>query len=220
MRIGVYLLILTFLILVSCSQQRICAAYQSSFIYGKEALKKKFSYFEADTTPKVFMAASKSKYLVAVPESYRKKYQRLQVVEMKPVYPSEPDSLKALALLYSENDSIMEVKADSIHTASGRDESGLIQKSPEFRITKTKEKYNNDQEYYLWFFRKTLILPDIRYHLEKKAHPVEEKEVETIQENVKPEKPQQQSIQSKKKSPFKLPSLRSKSVADSVSNKN
>src|ERR1043165_5859757 len=77
----------------SCTQKLICPAYQSSFIYDKEALRKKFSYFKEDSTPKI-LTASKTKYLIAVPESYRKKMRGLKTVEMKPVYPVIPDSLK------------------------------------------------------------------------------------------------------------------------------
>ena len=49
----------------SCTQKMICPAYQSSFIYDKETLRKKFSYFKEDSTPKI-LTASKTKYLVAV----------------------------------------------------------------------------------------------------------------------------------------------------------
>jgi hypothetical protein len=65
-------LLVCFIVLVgtSCTQKLICPAYQSSFIYDKEALRKKFSYFKEDSTPKI-LTASKTKYLVAVPESYQ-----------------------------------------------------------------------------------------------------------------------------------------------------
>src|SRR4051812_48365761 len=81
------------LLATSCTQKLICPAYQSSFIYDKEALRKKFSYFKEDSTPKI-LTASKTRYLIAVPESYRKKMRGLKTVEMKPVYPVIPDSLK------------------------------------------------------------------------------------------------------------------------------
>jgi hypothetical protein len=71
----------------------ICPAYQSAFIYDKEALRKKFSYFQEDSTPKVF-TASKTKYLIAEPTSYRKKIRSMQTVAMKPVNVVVPDSFK------------------------------------------------------------------------------------------------------------------------------
>lgn len=71
----------------------ICPAYQSAFIYDKEELRKRFSYFQEDSTPKI-LTASKNKYLVAEPTSYRKKIRSMQTVPMKPVNVSVPDSLK------------------------------------------------------------------------------------------------------------------------------
>jgi hypothetical protein len=195
---------------VSCSQKKICPAYQSSFIHDKEVLKEKFSYFEQDLTPRVFASAGKTKYLVAVPESYRKKYQRLQTVEMKTIYPSGPDSLELLALLPEEISVDSLAVADSVQSAPLRDESGLVQKSRDFKITKTREQYNNDQEYYMWFFRKTLTLPDIRYHMEKKQQPVESPKARQLEAQETGEEPV--------KKPFlKLPSLKTRNASDSIS---
>lgn len=70
----------------------ICPAYQSAFIYDKEELRKRFSYFEDDSTPKV-LTASKNKYLVAETPSYKKKIRTMQTVPMKPVNVMLPDSL-------------------------------------------------------------------------------------------------------------------------------
>ena len=77
---------------IACTQKLICPAYQSSFIHDKDELRKKFSYFENDSTPKV-LTASKTKYLIAVPESYRKRYRKMQTVPLKEVHPVVPDSL-------------------------------------------------------------------------------------------------------------------------------
>src|ERR1700755_2824651 len=102
----------------SCTQRLICPAYQSSFIHDKEALRKKFSYFQEDSTPKIFTAStSRNRYLVAVPESYRKKLRSLQTVEMKPVYPQIPDSLKE-----KEGENMLaerDIVADSTAAANG-----------------------------------------------------------------------------------------------------
>jgi hypothetical protein len=81
------------LFISACTQRLICPAYQSAFIYDKEALRKKFSYFQEDSTPKVY-TASKNKYLIAEPVSYRKKIRSMQTVSMKDVNPVLPDSLK------------------------------------------------------------------------------------------------------------------------------
>jgi hypothetical protein len=80
------------LVLGSCTQRMICPAYQSAFIYDKHELQKKFSYFLDDSTPKV-LTASKNKYLVAEPVSYRQKIRSMQTVKLKAVPVHVPDSL-------------------------------------------------------------------------------------------------------------------------------
>ena len=65
-----------FALLSACTQRLICPAYQSSFIYDKETLRQRFSYFKEDSTPKI-LTASKNKYLIAVPEAYRKTYRKM-----------------------------------------------------------------------------------------------------------------------------------------------
>jgi hypothetical protein len=79
-------------VLGACTQRSICPAYQSAYIYDKDELRKKFSYFLEDSTPKMF-TASKNKYLIAEPTSYRKKLRSMQTVAMKPVPVHVPDSL-------------------------------------------------------------------------------------------------------------------------------
>jgi hypothetical protein len=79
-------------LLGACTQRMICPAYQSAYIYDKDELRKKFSYFLGDSTPKVY-AASKTRYLVAEPMSYQKRLRSLQTVRMKPVPVVVPDSL-------------------------------------------------------------------------------------------------------------------------------
>ena len=76
----------------ACTQRQICPAFQSAYIYDKDALRKKFSYFQEDSTPKM-LTASKNRYLVAEPTPYRKKVRDLQTVTMKPVFVAVPDSI-------------------------------------------------------------------------------------------------------------------------------
>ncbi len=148
-------------LLGGCTQKLICPAYQSSFIYDKEAIRQKFSYFNQDSTPKILVASTrKNRYLVAVPESYRKKYRKMQTVEMKPVYPVIPDSLK------DDNGSLPQAEMDLSDSTAGKngDSADSI-----YAITKTKEKYNLDQDLYMWYFRDMLVLPDVRAALESKG---------------------------------------------------
>ena len=146
-----------FALLSACTQRLICPAYQSSFIYDKEAIRQKFSYFKEDSTPKI-LTASKNKYLIAVPESYRKTYRKMKTIEMKPVYPKLPDSLKVDQdpdLLLAESDVDSTTEKQTIEPGDSA-----------YAITKTKEKYNLDQDLYMWYFRETLVLPDVRAAIE------------------------------------------------------
>jgi len=87
-----FLLGVVLIMFAACSTERkICPAYASAFIFDQDALRKKFSYFENDSTPKVY-TASRNRYLIIPEESYRKKLKSLQTIEMKPVYTVLPDT--------------------------------------------------------------------------------------------------------------------------------
>jgi len=176
----------------------ICPAYQSAFIYDKEELRKKFSYFQDDSTPKMLMA-SKNKYLVAAPVSYQKKIRSMQTVAMKPVYPVVPDSLRddfeaSLAELDSaarsviDSTYIVDVDQQKDTTQTAEDSVYVITKDKEVRLLKYNPdslKYsvvhvrlNIDQDNYMWYLRDYLILPDVKIakmQSEAKAHPKKEK---------------------------------------------
>ncbi len=149
------------MLLSACTQRMTCPAFQSAYIYDKETLRKKFSYFQEDSTPKIF-TASKTKYLIAVPESYRQKMRSLRTVEMKPVYPEIPDSLKI-----EEGADLILAERDVIDSAAVQQ--GLDRTDSAYAITKAKEKYNVDQDNYMWYFRDVLVLPDVRAALEQKS---------------------------------------------------
>jgi len=138
-----------------------CPAFQSAYIYDKEVLRKKFSYFQEDSTPKI-LTASKTKYLIAVPESYRRKMRNMKTVEMKPIYPEIPDSLKL-----DEGADLIMAERDVIDSAAVQQ--GLDRTDSAYAITKTKEKFNVDQDNYMWYFRDVLVLPDVRAALEQKS---------------------------------------------------
>jgi len=164
---GLYLWLGLWMVASACTQRLICPAYQSAFIYDKEALRKKFSYFKEDSTPKI-LTASKNKYLVAVPESYRKKLRNLQTVEMKPVYPVIPDSLK----LDKGGDQLM-AEMDVVPDSASAQPMDSV-----YAITKTKEKYNVDQDIYMWYFRDILVLPDVRAAMQQRGESRKENEKE------------------------------------------
>lgn len=134
--------------LPSCTQRMICPAYQSAFIYDKDELRKKFSYFESDTIPKVF-TASKNKYLVAEQMSYRRKVRTLQSVPAKKVMVNVPDSLsggqKTDSLVMAQLDSAARTVIDSTVFADESREPVATEDSA-YVITRDREvrvlKYN------------------------------------------------------------------------------
>lgn len=178
------LVILAFsIVLGACTQRLVCPAYQSAFIYDKDALRKKFSYFVDDSTPKVF-TASKTKYLIAEPTSYQKKLRSLQTVEMKRVYPVVPDSLRDdYVASMAELDSAARTIIDSTYivdvpkkeidsTGTAEDSVYVITKDKEVRLLKydpdslkysvVDVRLNVDQDNYMWYLRANLVLPDVK----------------------------------------------------------
>jgi hypothetical protein len=169
-------------LLGACTQRMVCPAYQSAFIYDKNELRKKFSYFEDDSIPKV-LTASKNKYLIAEPTSYRKKVRSLATVEMREIPVDVPDSLTeegdvSLAELDLAARSVMDTivasgyQAPPDTTEVEEDSVYVITKDKELRLLKydtDSMKYhvvdvrlNVDQDNYMWYLRDYLILPDVR----------------------------------------------------------
>lgn len=175
------------LMLGSCTQRLVCPAYQSSFIFDKPTQKEKFVYYNESTTQPRDVLASNSKtitlpprdsswmksdalpgpalphvrrvkkdrYLLLPEKTYKKALKALRTVEMKPVYPKKADSLD----IKNELDSAARSLTDTLTAQSS------IKASAEdsvYAITKTKEKYNMDQDSYMWYFRDVLVLPDVR----------------------------------------------------------
>ncbi|HNG42937.1 MAG TPA: hypothetical protein PK203_14595 [Cyclobacteriaceae bacterium] len=169
-------------LLVSCTEKVICPAYQSAYIYDKEELRKKFSYFKEDSTPKVY-AANKNKYLIGESVPYRKKNRSLQTIAMKPVQPVVPDSLKddgmdaemnMESVDPNVNDSTAVIRID---TLGASDSVYMISKDKEVRVLKynpMQRKYyvdtigfNTEQDNYMWYLRDILLLPDVKIAKEK-----------------------------------------------------
>ncbi len=169
-------------LLSSCAYQPMtCPAYQSAYIHDKDALRKKFSYFVNDSAPKVY-AASKSKFLIIEPTTYKKKERSIQTVAKVAVPVIVPDSLKEGYQKPEEAFSMAErdvsdssaftpptAQDDSLGTA---EEEYMISKEREIRVLKYDDKkkqywvdtlgYNNDQDNYMWYLRHVLVLPDAK----------------------------------------------------------
>lgn len=160
-----------FLCVQACTERAICPAYQSAFIHDKNVLKRHFSYFGEDSMPKV-MEASKDKFLIIEPMSYRKKLRSLQTIPMEDVYPQEEDSLQFNDEFYlAERDGYDSTAVISVDTVASAADSIYM-------ISLKKEKFNIDQELYLWYLRDYLVYPDVRLHHQEMAEQkrVEEKE--------------------------------------------
>ncbi len=203
--------VITLLCLVfgACTQRTICPAFQSAYIYDKEALRKKFSYFQEDSTPKI-LTASKTKYLIAEPVSYRKKLRSMNTVVMKDVNPVLPDSMQVTedGLMDGEGatgedgvvpgaeldlaarsviDSVYIVDVPQDTTDAEGDGVYMISKDKEVRVLKYNPpdtafldpatgkyvakqpsysvadvRFNIDQDNYMWYLRRNLVLPDVR----------------------------------------------------------
>ena len=202
------------LLLSACTQRLICPAYQSAYIYDQEELRKKFSYFQEDSTPKI-LTASKTKYLIAEPTSYRKKLRSMQTVAMKDVNPVLPDSMKIgeeglmgedgvvpgaeldlAARSVIDSTYIVDVPqdttesvGDSLYVISidkevrvlkyNRPDSAAYDETTGRYVSKTPKygvadvRFNVEQDNYMWYLRKNLVLPDVR--LSAKMAQAEEK---------------------------------------------
>lgn len=175
------------LMLGSCTQRLVCPAYQSSFIFDKPTQKEKFVYYNESTTQPRDVLASNSKtitlpprdsswmksdvlpgpalphvrrvkkdrYLLLPEKTYKKALKALRTVEMKPVYPKKVDSLDIKHELDSAARSLTDTLTAQSSTKAAAEDSV-------YTITKTKEKYNMDQDSYMWYFRDVLVLPDVR----------------------------------------------------------
>ncbi len=192
----------TLLILSSCTQRLVCPAYQSAFIFDKPTAREKFVYYnESTTAPKDIMASngktitlpprdsswSKStvlqgpalpqvkrvkmdKYLLLPEKTYKKAMRSLQTVEMRQVLPKKDvDSLDIAAELDSAARSI----TDTLTVQAGKAKPEEVDSA--YAITKTKEKYNLDQDIYMWYFRDILVLPDVRAAMQEKKEVAEKK---------------------------------------------
>ena len=169
---ALFLLVGCLLALGSCTQRMICPAYQSAFIYDQEALHRRFSYFNEDSTPKI-LTVSKNKYLIIPEQSYRKKIRSMQTIEMKPIYPKIPDSLQAK----KKDDLVVGAEQEAGDTLAAKNKEPVdsvyqISKDKEVRMLKYDPdslkyrveniKFSSEQDNYMWYFRDVLVLPDVK----------------------------------------------------------
>ena len=173
----------------------ICPAYQSAFIYDKPSQKEAFSYYNSNKNQALEVVASNSKtltlppndsswsnsivlpgpalpkekknkrtrYLLLPEKTYKKALRALQTVQMKPVYPKKQiDSVNIKQALDSAARSI----TDTLTTAATSEGENAEEKDSTYVISIEKEKFNVDQDNYMWYFRSILVLPDVRIAIE------------------------------------------------------
>jgi len=184
------------LVLLGCNVQRtICPAYQSAFIFDKSAEQKAFVvYNENKNQPQEVLASNsktltlpardsswdrsvviqapslpperrvkKGRYLLLPPKTYRKALRALQTIPMKSVYPKKvEDSLDVKKALDSAARSITDTLNSQAVGGANQQEGDSV-----YVITKAKEKFNVDQDNYMWYFRDILVLPDVRLAMEE-----------------------------------------------------
>ena len=186
---AIFLLVGCLLALGACTRRMICPAYQSAFIHDQAAQYRRFSYFNEDSTPKIF-TVSKNKYLIIPEQSYRRKIRSMQTVEMIPIHPKVPDSL----LVKKEMDEFAGAERDSTVADStaatqqeAEDSTYVITKDKEVRVLRfdtdslkyriENMMYTADQDNYMWYFRDVLVLPDVRAALDHEKNAKEGKMV-------------------------------------------
>jgi hypothetical protein len=173
----------------------ICPAYQSAFIYDKPSQKEAFSYYNSNKNQALEVVASNSKtltlppndsswsnsivlpgpalpkekknkrtrYLLLPEKTYKKALRALQTVQMKPVYPKKQiDSVNIKQALDSAARSI----TDTLTNAAAGEDENAEDKDSTYVISIEKEKFNVDQDNYMWYFRSILVLPDVRIAIE------------------------------------------------------
>lgn len=198
---GLITYVILLLTLSSCTQRLVCPAYQSAFIFDKPTAKEKFVYYNESTTASKDILASNGKtitlpardsswskstvlpgpalpkvkrvkmdkYLLLPEKTYKKAMRSLQTVEMKQVLPKKVDSLDIEAALDSAARSI----TDTLTVQAEKTKPKAVDSV--YAITKTKEKYNLDQDAYMWYFRDILVLPDVRAAMQQNKETAEKK---------------------------------------------
>lgn len=160
----------------------ICPAYQSAFIYDQDELRKKFSYFEQDTAPKIY-TASKNKYLVAEPVSYHHKLRSMRTVQMKKVPVAVPDSISGksadsvsmddldrAARSVIDSTVIVDVPRDTVAEQEELDSIYVITKDKELRLLKynTSDSLDYDSATQKYIAQKPkYYVKEVRYQMEQ-----------------------------------------------------
>ena len=109
----------------------------------------------------------KDRYLLLPQKTYRKALKALQTIPMKHVYPKKKEEEDSLNIK-KELDSAARSITDTITTASIEEKPQEQQAGDSvYMISLEKEKFNVDQDNYMWYFRDILVLPDVKLAMEE-----------------------------------------------------
>ncbi|MBS1558299.1 MAG: hypothetical protein JST69_06180 [Bacteroidetes bacterium] len=179
------------------TQRVICPAYQSAFVFDKTVVKNNFMLYNEDKSKPQEILASNSKtitlpvrdsawdkslvvqapalpivrrvkkdrYLLLPAKTYKKALKALQTLPMKPVYPKkeEADSNAIKKALDSAARSV----TDTLSAKGTKPRENNRGEDSVYVISLAKEKFNVDQDNYMWYFRDILVLPDVRLALKQ-----------------------------------------------------
>jgi hypothetical protein len=95
LNINLLALILIIGALFSCGQKKICPAYQSVFYLNSEIADEDFSYFGADSMPKIENVVKKTDVLLIVKIGKKKREKLMATIPMITIFPDVADSLLA-----------------------------------------------------------------------------------------------------------------------------
>jgi hypothetical protein len=115
------------------------------------------------------MKRKKTRYLLLPEKTYKKALRALQTLDMKPIYPKKKtDSLDA------NIDNLLDSAARSMNdTLTSTDKIAATEpeekKDSTYMISLEKEKFNVDQDNYMWYLRNILVLPDVRIAMSEQA---------------------------------------------------
>ncbi len=110
----------------------------------------------------------KDRYLLLPQKTYKKALRDLQTIPMKPVYQKKVE--EDTAAIRKALDSAARTITDTITSVSlPKKEKKQEEKDSVYVITTLKEKFNLDQDNYMWYFRNLLVLPDVRVAMDEQA---------------------------------------------------
>lgn len=173
MRYWIYLFLL--LIGAACTvQKRVCPTYQSAFIFDKNTKENHFSYYNNNFKAAMTVTASVGKSIEIPQKDSLWVLQSLgldgpavpfhrKVRRDKHLLLPKKSHRKALKLMRTVERKFVKEAYDSAKMAEIHRLDSLSLLDSTYRISVAREKFNLDQDIYMWYFKDQLLLPDVRW---------------------------------------------------------